>query len=65
MVRYKFGRPDKRRRDLESGFKAVSDSLVWSGVLDDDSQIHEIHASWGGKPGYVEIEILPLQNGSE
>lgn len=32
-------RPDRRRRDLDNVRKAVNDSLVKAGVMDDDEQI--------------------------
>lgn len=59
-VTYLYGRPDKRVRDLPNLSKGIDDLLVRYGILTDDSLIHEIHASWGGKPGFVEVEIKPL-----
>ncbi len=35
-VRYAYGRPDKRRRDLGNLEKSVSDQLVSAGVIVDD-----------------------------
>lgn len=64
-VRYTFGRPDKRVRDLCNYIKGLEDFLVDNLWIADDSLIHEIHAIWGGTPGFVEIEILPLQNDSD
>lgn len=60
-IEYRFGRPDKRKRDLSNLFKACDDLLVHHGIIQDDSDIHEILADWSGKPGFVEITILPLQ----
>ena len=42
-VRYGFAFPDKRRNDLANREKAVSDLLVASGLIEDDSLIDEMH----------------------
>lgn len=59
-VTYRLGAPDKRIRDIANSEKALSDALVSSGILKDDSLIHELHMMWGGRNGFAEIEILPL-----
>lgn len=41
-----FGRPDKRRRDLDNLLKAVLDALVKFAVIEDDSKIIAISARW-------------------
>lgn len=61
-VTYSYGRPDKRRRDIGNLEKAVSDSLVDTGVLADDSLIEKLTLQWcedvtGCR---VEIEALTL-----
>ena len=49
-------RPDKRRRDLDNLFKAVSDSLVHMGVVESDHLCERLEAGWV-KSG-PECEIL-------
>lgn len=46
-----FGRPDKRRRDLDNRIKPLSDALVEAGVVRDDSLCVRIVASWGSEFG--------------
>jgi len=53
-----FGRPDKRRRDLGNLEKAVSDQLVKSGILADDSLIEILMLAWGDVTG-CRVEIEP------
>lgn len=36
--------PDKRRRDIDNVLKAIFDSLVHAGAMQDDSQIDELYA---------------------
>lgn len=44
--------PDKRVRDVDNYSKALLDSLVWSGVLADDSQVQQLNLRWAdGEPG--------------
>ena len=38
-------RPDKRKRDLDNLFKAISDALVDVGVIEDHNCV-ELHAKW-------------------
>lgn len=51
--------PDRRRRDLDNILKAVLDALVHAGVLQDDSQVAELHAvrREARRPGRVEIRV--------
>ena len=46
-VKYVFGKPDRRRRDVANLEKAVSDLLVSQGVLGDDSLIQSCTVEWG------------------
>ena len=39
--------PDRRRRDLDNILKALLDSIVHAGVIEDDSQIDEIQITRG------------------
>lgn len=55
---YRFGRPDKRTRDLCNLEKAISDLLVHAGIIHDDSLIHRITMEWADVKG-AEIEIYP------
>lgn len=43
--------PDKRRRDIDNVLKAIFDSLVHAGAMEDDSQIDELYA--------VRREVVP------
>ncbi len=58
-VSYRFGRPDKRKRDLDNLFKAPNDLLVSQGVISDDSLIHKISGEWADITG-CEITITSL-----
>lgn len=53
--------PDRRRRDLDNILKALLDSIVHAGLIDDDSSIVELHLLKGGvrKGGecHVSIEV--------
>lgn len=59
---YTYGRPDRRRRDVENCSKAVSDTLTRWKVLSDDSQIVDIRLRWGKadeiKPGECRVELV-------
>lgn len=61
-VHMKFGRPDKRVRDVANYEKATSDFLVNSGVLSDDSLIEDNRQSWCEGINGVQIEITPLES---
>ncbi len=50
-VAYKFGQPDKRRRDIDNLFKCPNDLLVKHGIITDDSLIHKISAEWADIEG--------------
>ena len=54
--------PDRRRRDLDNILKAVLDALVHAGVLQDDSQVAELHVvrREARRPGSVEIRVEAL-----
>ena len=56
-------RPDKRKRDLDNLQKALFDSLTFSRVWKDDSQIVDIRIKWAGvtKNGSVSIEIFEVE----
>lgn len=58
-VSYKFGQPDKKRRDIDNLFKAPNDLLVAHGIIADDSLIHRISGEWADIGG-VEVEIIAL-----
>ena len=51
------GIPDKRRRDLSNYIKAVEDSVVAAGILDDDSQVVELSVRWDEQIVGCRIEI--------
>ena len=51
-------RPDRRRRDLDNLFKAVLDSMVHAGVMDDDALIMDLRIFWADEAGaMVKITI--------
>ena len=52
-----FGRPDKRKRDLDNLLKAPIDLLVAQGVIDDDRDVHCIVARWSDEIEGVEIVV--------
>jgi len=54
--------PDRRRRDLDNLLKAVLDALVHAGVLQDDSQVAELHAvrREARRPGSVCVRVERL-----
>ena len=56
-------RPDRRRRDLDNLFKAISDALVLAGAIADDSLCGWIEARWveAGNPCTVTIEALNVK----
>jgi len=54
-------RPDKRRRDLDNLLKATLDSLTHAGVIEDDSQIHDLRIHWGPTiGGMLKVKIEEL-----
>ena len=54
--------PDRRRRDIDNILKAVLDALVHAGVLQDDSQVAELHAvrREARRPGGVLVRVEEL-----
>ena len=44
-----FGRPDKRKRDLDNLLKATCDLMVSAGVIEDDSKVTELTARWSNE----------------
>jgi len=54
-VAYKFGQPNKKKRDLDNLLKAPNDLLVAHGIIADDSLIHRISAEWAD--GFIGIEV--------
>jgi crossover junction endodeoxyribonuclease RusA len=54
--------PDRRRRDLDNLLKASLDSLVFAGVLADDSLIDDLRIYRGPvmKPGELLVKLEPL-----
>lgn len=61
-VRYVFGRPDKRARDVFNLEKAVSDLLVKMKIIEDDSLIQRGIVEWNSNIKDVKIFITPLAN---
>ena len=54
--------PNKRKGDLDNRCKAVQDSLMKAGVMDDDSQVDQLHVKRGpivkGGCAIVTVEAL-------
>lgn len=57
-VKMVFGRPDKRKRDLDNLLKAPIDLLVKHGLIGDDRNIQRLEACWGDAQG-VRIVVGP------
>ena len=55
--------PDKRRRDLDNIVKPLCDLLEHSGVLKNDSLIHELGACWDCTIDKGTCEILLTSKG--
>ena len=65
-VRIRAYPPDKRRRDLDNVLKAALDGLVHGGVLEDDSDIHDLRIVRQGVRDGGELEIeLEAMNGTD
>ena len=56
-VSYCITRPSKRKMDVENRIKGISDLLVKSGVLADDSQIVDLRIHWATEPQISPVEI--------
>lgn len=54
------GRPDRRRRDIDNINKAILDVLEQIGVVQDDSQIHDLRSYWTDAVTGVQVMIKPL-----
>ena len=48
-------KPDKRKRDLSNGIKAIEDLLVDMRLIDDDRNVQHLTISWGDETT-IEIE---------
>lgn len=59
-VRMAFGRPDKRKRDLDNLIKAPLDLISTHGLILDDSQVHRIEALWREDIVGMELVVQPL-----
>lgn len=57
-------RPDRRKRDIDNILKALLDGLVHAGVLDDDSQVAELHVVMGEveAPGRTRVTVRRLED---
>lgn len=57
VLTLRFGRPNKRRQDLDNRLKAPIDLLAAHGVIDDDRNVQSILAYWSSTVEGVEIEV--------
>lgn len=57
VLTMRFGRPNKRRQDLDNRLKAPIDLLAAHGVIDDDRNVQSILAYWCSTVEGVEIEV--------
>ena len=64
---FRFGRPDKRRRDLFNLVKAPEDLLVKHGVIEDDSLVERGTVEWAEDVNgcLIEIRSIPHQRITE
>ena len=60
IVRMLFGRPDKRKRDLDNLAKPVLDLLKSCKVIEDDSLTDTIIMRWIDGPGKVMVYLWPV-----
>jgi crossover junction endodeoxyribonuclease RusA len=51
-----FGRPDRRKRDLDNLMKAPLDTLVSMQIIEDDSKIQALTIRWGEVDGSL-VEV--------
>lgn len=63
MVMLEYMPPDRRRRDIDNGVKAVFDALTHADVWKDDSQVKLLLSFFGRtvKGGAVNVLIQPLE----
>ena len=59
-VRYSYGRPDKRQRDVFNLEKATSDFLKHAGIILDDSLIERGTVQWDSEVVGCRVEIIAL-----
>lgn len=57
IIHMKFGRPDRRKRDVANLEKATSDLLVAYGIIQDDSLIEKLILEWWPDVVGAQIEI--------
>jgi crossover junction endodeoxyribonuclease RusA len=62
IVIYSLKRPDKRIRDLGNLEKALSDILVSTGIIEDDSNIEDLRLHWADQEHAVIINIREFDN---
>ncbi len=55
-----FGRPDKRKRDIDNFWKTVGDALERNGILENDHLIHRLLLYWCPDVVGVRVEIMPF-----
>jgi crossover junction endodeoxyribonuclease RusA len=60
-VTYRLVRPDKRKRDLGNLEKGLSDILVSTGIIGDDSQIEDLRLLWVESVDAVQIDIMEIE----
>ena len=61
-VEIKAYRPDRRRRDLDNLLKALLDSMIYAGVMQDDALIEDLRVYWADEiGGMVKVTIEGIE----
>lgn len=55
----KLGIPDRRKRDLDNRIKPLSDALVKSGVVQDDSLCMRLKVEWSDEVVGTHVLVIP------
>lgn len=59
-VNIALGRPDKRKRDLDNTLKPILDFLEDYGVIQDDSQVHDLAIRWDAQTTGAAVMVYAL-----
>ena len=56
-LKFTFGRPDKRKRDVMNLPKAIEDFIVAQGVIEDDSLVEKATVQWSEEVVGCQVEV--------